>query len=396
MSLKINNDTITISDLTGGNSHAKYFNSNLTQLVPNKTGYKLFGSPLQRQQLKQFVSDSFPHIINYTPKFSNIVNPGDNTSFYITEQSTHYIYSSFSTSKYIKLLNAFKPENNTWSITMRIKTPLSFNFANQFFGSHSNYYKTVGGEFGTNQSFGAGITSNGSSWDIAWIQGNIILQINTWYWYRLSFTGTEYKLESKKDNTNWVLESTPVSSTTPIYQGDDSILCFGHQGTGYLRGEFDLTATKIKIGDNIWFDGATAIQGTDYTIVGSPTMTEQTVNFYSYQPFTFSFDLNSSTFTQGTKYLLEHPNLIKVKAENNDLYFNFPWKNSKWYYLPENILSEGTNSISLISSDNQGGETEANQIKLNVNNHNFTLVDSVDYMPLITTGVLGYKEDLVF
>lgn len=191
MSLKINNETITISDLTGGNSALRYFNSDLTQLVPNKTGYKLFGSSLQRQQLKRMVDSTLPYSINYTQKFSNIVNCGDNTELF---------------------------------------------------------------------------------------SGEVVI------------------------------------------------------------------------------------------------------------PFTFSFDINSTAFTQGTKYLLEHPNLIKVKTENNALYFNFPWKNSVWYYLPENILVEGANSISLTS--------DGSTIKLIVNSHNFTLVDSD--LPLITTGILGYREDLVF
>ena len=191
MSLKINNEAITAQDLTGGNSDTRYFDTNLTQLVPNKEGYKLFGSPLQRQQLKQFVNDIFVHNIYYTPKITNIVNPGDNIDL---------------------------------------------------------YYAT---------------------------------------------------------------------------------------------------------------------------------------NLFS---FNFSFDIDSSAFTEGTKYLLEHPNLIKVKTENNILYFNFPWKSNKWYYLPDNILVEGVNSISLTS--------DASNIKLIVNSHNFTLVDSD--LPLITTGVLGYKEELIF
>lgn len=191
MSLKINNNTITASDLTGGNSELRYFNSSLHPLVPNKAGYKLLGSPQQTSLLKQWANDSTNHELNYTPKITDIVNPGDNTPLY--------------------------------------------------------------------------------------------------------------------------------SGTTP-------------------------------------------------------------------SAFTFSFNLDSSALSQGTKLLLEHPNLIKVKSENNNLYFNFLWKSNKWYYLPDDILVEGANSISLTS--------DGSTIKLIVNSHNFTLVDSD--LPLITTGILGYKEDINF
>lgn len=192
MSLQINNDTITASDLTGGNSDLRYFNTSLHPLIPNKTGYKLLGSPQQTYLLKQWANDNFNHELDYTPKITDIINVGDNTSLY--------------------------------------------------------------------------------------------------------------------------------SGTTP-------------------------------------------------------------------SAFTFSFNLDSSALSQGTKLLLEHPNLIKVKTENNILYFNFPWKDTKkWYYLPDNILVEDANSISLTS--------DGSIIKLIVNSHNFTLLDSD--LPLITTGVLGYKEDINF
>lgn len=578
MSLKINNQIIITQDLIGGNDDVKYFD-NLTQLIPNKLGYKLFGSPAQREQLKRFVNDNFSHNIIYTPTITNIVNPGDNEKFYSETPETHNIYSDFSTSKYIMLAYPFMPGDNSWSIIMRVKTPSNFSTANQFWGSHSSYFKTVGGEFGTNQHFGFGITSNGTSWNIGWIWGTTTISANTWYYVKASFTGEQYKLELSTDNKNWNLEGV-VNSTAKIYQQSDSLLCFGHMGSGYLSGLFDLSATKIIIGNTTWFDGSTkdysyqiidvpykkvidnqiiysnfstsnylrtvdnfipennnwsaemaiitgnnitdiqaffsektnysfslglsnsklnynfSSNGTswttsnvggnitlntntkyylkfeyncntktfnsylktengewqlDYTniegvysatnylqfgvsrtsvmpftngniildsikifidntiwfdgesataqefsLIGSPTMTEETVSIYDYFPFSFSFNINSSTFTRGTKYLLEHPNLIRVKTENNTLYFNFLWKDIKWYYLPDNILQNGDNTISLIASSSQGGTTEADQIKLIVNGHSFTLVSFEEIMPLIATGVLGYKENLVF
>ena len=577
MSLKINNETITASDLTGGNSDLRYFNSSLHPLIPNKIENKLLGSTQQTALLKQWSSDSINHTLTYTPKITNIVNPGDNENLFETLSKTHYIYSSFSKGTYFRLSEPFKPGNNPWSITMRLKTPASFSYRNAFFGStgsaSSDWYKTVGGEINTSSKFGAGITYNGTSWAI-WLGGTTTLTASTWYLYRLSFTGSQYKLESKKESdSNWTLEAQS-DSTTPIYQGDDSILCFGHQGTSgtdtYLRGEFDLTTTKIIIGNEVWFDGSnptysisgsptisnsmasgfssanylstlntfgfssannweielqcetgaltgsnqlavlsdrrsptgirlyileyskhfglylsksswgdindptsssgikgnTTLQantkyyvkiqftGTAYKVLlkenendayiedsvitssekvntntlmdigraqdgyaltsgsfdlsslkmtidnslvfsgstniftfGAPTVSTTSITEYIFLPFEFSFDLNSSILSQGTKLLLEHPNLIKVKTENNILYFNFPWKNAnKWYYLPDNILVEGANSISLTG--------DSSRIKLIVNSHNFTLADSD--LPLITTGVLGYKEDLDF
>lgn len=391
MSLKINNDTITAQDLTGGNSDTAYFNS-LTPLVPNKTGYKLFGSPLQRQQLKQFANDNFPHSINYTSKFSNIVNPGDNTSFYTSTQEKYTVISNFSNSNYIKTVKNFNPESNNWTMEFCI-IPASNEDGN--YVSAYNNYALSNGAVGTTLRYY--LSSNGTSWTTSGGSGLTTLTANSVNYIKYEYiysthTFNTYTKQSKAD------EWTPDYTNTDGIYNPNTYLQFGVSRTSVspLKGSIIFEEIKITIGDTVWFDGSTAVAGTDYTIVGSPTITTETVSIYHPTPFTFSFDVNSSAFTQGTKYLLEHPNLMKVKTENNDLYFNFPWKNSKWYYLPNNSLQAGVNSISLIASNSQGGTTEADQIKLNVNNHNFTLVASGEDMPLITTGVLGYKEDLVF
>ena len=174
MSLKINGENITSEDLTGGNSNLKYFNTSLHPLIPNKSGNKLLGSPQQTALLKQWANDNFNHNLTYMSKITNIVNCGDNEQLYEEKSEQHSIYSNFSTAKYIELLSPFNPSSNTWSITMRVKTPANFSSSNQFYGSHSSYYKTVGGEINTSSKFGAGITYNGTSWAI-WLGGTTTL-----------------------------------------------------------------------------------------------------------------------------------------------------------------------------------------------------------------------------
>lgn len=340
MSLKINNDTITTSDLTGGNSNATYF-SNLTQLVPNKTGYKLFGSPLQRQQLKRMVNSTLPYNINYTPKFSNIVNCGDNTELFTTYLEDNYLYTGGSASKYIVITNK-----------LPLETATSWEISTIYIHTQASSYPTIigysSGDIG-NTPFLQGIPTRLYLF-MKDVNGNNLingytgysLSYGMTYTIKLGWTGTKYYL-NVNDTDVWTTNNsnaTKCSSNTQFFNygtGDSS-----HYGTGPIN----MTKTIIKINGEIWFNGATAVEDVDFTNNNCTISTETTTTKIP-DPFTFSFDIDSSAFTQGTKYLLEHPNLIKIITQNNTLYFNFPWKSNKWYYLPNSILIEGINNISL-------------------------------------------------
>ena len=86
--------------------------------------------------------------------------------------------------------------------------------------------------------------------------------------------------------------------------------------------------------------------------------------------FSFSFKINKSSITDGTKYILNYPGLIDVKSENNTLWFKFLFKeNSSWKYIDQNELIDGWNIVSL-ESNGQG------VITLVVNNTTHTLIDA--------------------
>ena len=532
MTLKINNDTITTTDLTG--TSLTYLDTKLERLVPNKADYYLLGSPLQRQLLKEKVESTIPYKIEYTPAITDV---GLNYEHATVQPKLHTIVSNFSINDYICINPLFRPGTNPWSITIRLKTPTDFSTKNQFYGASSNYYYTPGGEIDTGRHFGAGYSSNGSSWNIGWITGKTEVEPDTWYYYKTSFTGSEYKLEIRKDapGEEYLLEGS-ISSTVAIYQPATTTgyICLGRQPSNYFKGSIDLSATKITVGDTIWFDGSintsdyglrghltknisesgisytdfgssgnlyipklftpetsswsiilpikTASAGTSYyplisenthysfevgiasnyfkyylssngtswttngvsgsnalsgtteykvkfeydaenevftskllvdgewvtdftanTVIASPIrylqlgttrtntggaliysinisgiqifidnniwfnglnavtqeysvttpnliVVKEPVTSGEIEAFSFNFNINSNTFTYGTKYLLELPNLVKIKTENNKLYFKFPFVNDRWKVLPNNILQAGINTLSITAN----------------------------------------------
>lgn len=170
--------------------------------------------------------------------------------------NTDRLASDFSGSNYYKLPSAFMPASNTWEIVWKMRTT-TLGSQQYFYGSSTDYFRTVGGELNSSNKFGSGISSNGTSWDIGWLSGVTTWEANTWYWVKISFTGTMYKLELSTDGENWNLENS-IESSTPIYQDSSrSIMFLGTMGSKatYWHGDIDLKECYIKIGDTIWWRG---------------------------------------------------------------------------------------------------------------------------------------------
>lgn len=86
--------------------------------------------------------------------------------------------------------------------------------------------------------------------------------------------------------------------------------------------------------------------------------------------FSFSFKINKSSITDGTKYILNYPGLIDVKSENNTLWFKFNWEaRPVWKYISSSELVPGWNNVVLSSNG-------AGVITLVVNSTTHTLIDA--------------------
>ena len=203
---------------------------------------------------------------NLSPEFKAALVPyGLGEEYITTEQSLKYnvvgnptindnVASGFSGSKYIQIPNAFKPANESWEFVLKLT--LTTNTKQQrLAGCVGGYYKTFGLEMSASGIVGVGITSNGSSWDVCWMNGVTALQVGIPYWIKVSFTGTQYKLELSTDGVEYTLENSK-NSTALLYQKNDSIINIGYMGTEtskYFQGSIDLNESYIKIGSKyVW------------------------------------------------------------------------------------------------------------------------------------------------
>lgn len=177
----------------------------------------------------------YKYVTNYTVNGSPTVD-------------SNYIASGFSSSNYFTKPSAFMPSTSTWEICFKVKTSSTLGVQNFLLGSTPQYYYTVGGELMSNNYFGFGFSSNGSSWNIGWVSGTTQVSANTWYWIRISFDGTTYKFELSTDGENYNLEGS-ITNSNAIYQNStNSIMNLGTMGNRntYWRGDIDLKEWYIK------------------------------------------------------------------------------------------------------------------------------------------------------
>lgn len=154
--------------------------------------------------------------------------------------------------------NVFEPQNSSWEIGIKFKTPSSFNRANLLLGGN-DYFITPACEVNSNGRFAFGVSSNGTSWRLgstsSFISGNVILTTNTWYYAKMIFNGHSYSSYISTNGIDWNL-NTQLDSDIIQYQDGDKSLQIGNTASDtnrYYQGQIDVSCCYIKFDNEyIW------------------------------------------------------------------------------------------------------------------------------------------------
>lgn len=153
---------------------------------------------------------------------------------------------------------------NSWKIVFKAKTPASItrnqtliNAPNQFWNA------SVTAEIDSTNPAGyymscAIRTASGNVWNI-WLVPNIskegvLLSTDTWYWWSIEFTGTEYITKQSTDGVNYI-ELAKVSSTTKAYTASQAITT-GYVIDKFWQGLVDYSQSYIEVNGSLWWKGA--------------------------------------------------------------------------------------------------------------------------------------------
>lgn len=188
------------------------------------------------------------------------------------------IATDFTSANYLKTNQVFSPGSSPFEIVVRasctnntvrqnVLSYTSGNSAIQLGVIHSSGVQKV--YLYLYSSDGTTICSNRAS--------ERTIELDKFYYYRLTFNGTSYDVDLSEDKVTWNSYIT-VNSSKQIRQL--STLTFGWSGGSaaeYLRGSLDLNESYIKIGDSMWYGiGLSRVKvksGLEkYTKVGNPTI----------------------------------------------------------------------------------------------------------------------------
>lgn len=155
---------------------------------------------------------------------------------------------------------------NSWSIQAKFKTGSSHGEYGGFFGisgTVDNKCPSVNYRGNTNSLTGF-IGSTGTSWDI--VSGpttSYSLDNNTDYYLGLVFTGTSYVFLAKRSYEYAYTHFYSVNSNTKCHCSVPWQLLCALNNTS-VRGTLYMPTLQVVIDGETWFDGATAVKGTDY------------------------------------------------------------------------------------------------------------------------------------
>lgn len=177
--------------------------------------------------------------------------------------NTDGVLSGFSLTNYATLPITFNPmSGNSWEIVLKVKT------GERFSGNDTILCRTKNDYYGLRiqrESSGGhiyvGISTNGTSTSGS-ITGTTVLQINTTYWIKVTYNGSnQYALSLSTDGENYTSEGSANISgsiyndtTNPTYLGVHTI-----STDRIWNGTIDLNECYIKLNRAIWWRGVSNI-----------------------------------------------------------------------------------------------------------------------------------------
>lgn len=235
--------------------------------------------------------------------------------------------------------------SDTWECISKVKFNDEYRYSvTQIFTFGTPNYVGFLGRLTTEGKLQLYMTSNGSSWDICnGSQGSDYLNTNTWYWVRYKYNGTSYTVDYSTDNTNWINQIT-VTPSTPIamYVANNKPYIGYHYGyyDEYWKGQINLSETKIKINDILFFDGS------NYRTQGlynrNCTITSGIASGFSKSDGNYKYiDLNAGPYTEN--------NAINFKAIMRVLYI----ESNNAYYQDLVCRSSGNDRNIGVDSNNK-------------------------------------------
>lgn len=242
---------------------------------------------------------------DYNYKYVNRAGAGASSIGY-----TNNVYTYNGTSQYLAVPKLDTFGTGTWSLQRKIK----FNSSGTVQGIMGTGIDGAGFGLSLKRQVTTGklllsASSNNTSFDIAdgstLIKGlgtNVFNSTSAYYYIRVSFNGTAYKVDYSLDGITWT-NDIQVNNSSVVYKNITQ-LCLGISGTDYFNGVEDMSGAKFIISENTVFEGD--------LIYAAPNITVTFPNNRTYEISSIA-DLTGLDTDGPYKIIIEEDNLIKLE-----------------------------------------------------------------------------------
>ena len=226
-------------------NQAPFDNATAPQINVSYTG-------MSRSALRTLFTD-LPTVSN-----GQIINVTGCTGNMLGEQGTvtfeDGIASGFSANDYYYFYKEFSETDKSWSIIIRAKVT-DLSAVNTIISYGGNTKNSLQLSINTSSKLVTHISSNGSSNDIAsGTQSSLTINTNTYYYFKIEYTGANYIISVSEDDINYTPYIT-IDNATPIYNGAKLSLGFNQsRWPEALSGSIDFNETYFIVNGKTWFD----------------------------------------------------------------------------------------------------------------------------------------------
>lgn len=268
--------------------------------------------------------------------------------------------SNFSTTNYLKFPFEFETKGRTWILRGSFDTDADVSVQQNLIDSLASVAMAV-----RNGRLVLALSSNGTSFNLGEHLSMSDILPSTKYYFRLSFSGTQYLLTLSTDKQEWLPEAV-VTSTEPIASRPMTISSPGHPYKGVLNlNDWDLTVGDVFVWQGMDDVGIasrmdvnmsnmteTAKQTIrDLAVTGNPLLAElplvkttetkdslaQGLNIEDGQVvgnYHICYPSSSNTFNFSNGAGIEHGTTALGEYLNHDSYIEVPLERNTIFYLP--------------------------------------------------------------
>lgn len=158
---------------------------------------------------------------------------------------------------WIKINQSFNPGNQKWEMATKVSfTQFTSNYL-AIFGK-TGAYNPPSLCITSNKKLLLYVSSNDTSWNIASNEGTTTLELNKWYWIKVSYDMQKYQVFISMDGENYTQD---ISVINPNVAAQGDAIAFGRNAWSgatvkqQLYGKIDLTQTYIKYETEYLFKG---------------------------------------------------------------------------------------------------------------------------------------------